>query len=197
MKGCLLVILLALGAFWYFGTGGQDEEKYPASVLAHPEMAKLIKDADHVGVYSADGETDLRGFVSSMLAYQPWWLDYLYKIRALLVRLLGMKQGQVPTHINIPPQDIPLTKGAKVSIFTVVAGKEGAFWLVQASDKHLEAHMGVVVEPSKSTKKKFHLVVVVHYKNWAGPVYFNIIRPFEWIVVRGMVRQGALGSLSL
>ncbi|MGE6761631.1 DUF2867 domain-containing protein [Corallococcus interemptor] len=31
-----------------------------------------------------------------------------------------------------------------------------------------------------------------HYRNWAGPVYFNVIRPFHHLVVARMARHGAL-----
>ena len=194
MKGCLVVVLLALGAFWYFGGDDSPQEKLPASVLQHPELKRLVQDADQVEVYTAEGETDLRGFISSLLAYQPWWLDPLYKVRAVLVRILGMKQGQVPTHISVAPKDIPMAKDQMVSIYRVVAAEEGSFWLVNASEKHLSAHVGVVMEPSKNKRKRFHLLIVVHYKNWAGPVYFNIIKPFERLYVKAMLREGAGGN---
>jgi hypothetical protein len=32
--------------------------------------------------------------------------------------------------------------------------------------------------------------VVVHYKHWTGPVYFNLIRPFHHLVVSRMARAG-------
>ncbi len=195
MKGCLLVILAAVGAFWFLASGDDPNDKTPAPIKGHEEIRRIIEGADHVGVYTVEGETDLRGFVSSMLAYQPWWLDHLYRIRAVLVRLMGMKQGEVPTHISVAPEKIPMKKGSAISIFKVVAAKENSYWLANASDKHLSAHVGVVMEPSKDRKKTFHLLIAVHYKNWAGPVYFNIIKPFEKIIVKGMAREGARGGL--
>jgi len=30
----------------------------------------------------------------------------------------------------------------------------------------------------------------VHYKNWAGPAYFNLIRPFHHLRVWRMTRMG-------
>jgi len=39
-------------------------------------------------------------------------------------------------------------------------------------------------------RKRFHIGTAVHYHNWAGPVYFNVIRPFHHIVVSQMMKAG-------
>ncbi|WP_422698682.1 DUF2867 domain-containing protein [Desulfosarcina cetonica] len=31
----------------------------------------------------------------------------------------------------------------------------------------------------------------MRYRNWTGPVYFNLIRPFHHLVVREMMKAGA------
>ena len=123
-------------------------------------------------------------------------MTQLYHVRAVLVRLLGMKQEETPQAVFIPPDKVPMEKGAAVSFFRVVAAKENSYWVVKASDKHLTAHMAVVVEPITNKLKKFHLVIVVHYHNWTGPVYFNLIRPFEHIIVKLMAREGAKGAVA-
>jgi hypothetical protein len=43
-------------------------------------------------------------------------------------------------------------------------------------------------------KRRFHVVTIVHYNNLAGPVYFNVIRPFHHLVVKQMARRGAHGQ---
>lgn len=36
-----------------------------------------------------------------------------------------------------------------------------------------------------------HVVTVVHYRNWKGPLYFNLIRPFHHLVLGGMTTYAA------
>ncbi|MBC7815075.1 MAG: DUF2867 domain-containing protein, partial [Burkholderiales bacterium] len=57
-------------------------------------------------------------------------------------------------------------------------------------DSHLSAMLGVAVEPLSGDQKRFHVVTVVYYHNWAGPLYFNVIRPFHHLVVSSMARAG-------
>ncbi|WP_218919788.1 DUF2867 domain-containing protein [Streptosporangium roseum] len=54
-----------------------------------------------------------------------------------------------------------------------------------ATESHLTACLAVVAEPGR-----FHVVTVVKYHRWTGPVYFNAIRPFHHLVVLGMARAG-------
>jgi len=39
--------------------------------------------------------------------------------------------------------------------------------------------------------KRYYIVTIVHYLHWAGPAYFNLIRPFDRLVVARMARAGA------
>ncbi|XXF76233.1 DUF2867 domain-containing protein [Myxococcaceae bacterium GXIMD 01537] len=47
--------------------------------------------------------------------------------------------------------------------------------------------------PVKGQRRRFHVATIVRYRRWAGPVYFNVIRPFHHLVVRGMLRHAARG----
>lgn len=61
----------------------------------------------------------------------------------------------------------------------------------EAKDKHLDGLLGVVLEPLPDQQQKlFHVLTVVYYRNWAGPVYFNVIRPFHHLVVGSMAIAG-------
>ncbi|MCP5103876.1 MAG: DUF2867 domain-containing protein, partial [bacterium] len=39
-----------------------------------------------------------------------------------------------------------------------------------------------------------HVVTIVHYKHWTGPVYFNLIRPFHHLVIRRMMKAALKNS---
>lgn len=147
--------------------------------------------ADHVDVKTVESRATLREFLAGLMSYQPAWVTALFGVRAVFVRLLGMRQPRVPRSADLRPEDIPMTAGGTASFFTVRHAEEEHVWVVAAEDKHLEAILAVVVEPTLGSARRFHVVTLVHYRNWAGPVYFNVIRPFHHLVVGGMARRAA------
>lgn len=156
-----------------------------------PEIAPLLEGADHVDIKVVEGAVTLRQFVAALFAYQPGWITLLYRVRAVFVRLLGMRQKGVPRPMKMRPEDVPMTPGDPAAFFTVVAAQEDRYLFAEATEQHLTAKLGVVVEPLNHERRRFYVVTVVHYHKWTGPVYFNFIRPFHHIVVRQMARAGA------
>jgi hypothetical protein len=156
-----------------------------------PEFAALWENADHIDVKSVIGSVDLRTFLANMLSYQPDWVAALYRVRAVFVRFLGMHQRGLARRKSLTPETIPMQAGQRAIFFTVRMAKEEHYWIAEAKDTHLSAIIGVVVEPlPEQEQKRFHVVTIVYYNNWAGPVYFNVIRPFHHLVVRGMTTAG-------
>jgi hypothetical protein len=157
-----------------------------------PEVLRpFARGADHVDVKTVESQATLREFLAGFMSYQPAWVTALYGVRAVFVRLLGMRQHGLPRQKPLRPEDIPMTPGSAASFFTVRHAEEDHVWVVAATDTHLEATLAVVVEPTDGPQRRFHVVSMVHYRNWAGPVYFNVIRPFHHLVVGAMVRHGA------
>jgi hypothetical protein len=162
----------------------------------YPEITALLKGADHVDVKIVEGHASLREFIAAMLSYYPWWIVSLYYVRAVFVRLLGMRQPGRPDELpRLKPEDISMTAGEHAAFFIVHLAREEEYWIAETpEDKHLQAHFGIVVEPVNHNLNRFHVVTIVHYKHWTGPVYFNTIRPFHHLVVRRMARAGATPS---
>jgi len=154
------------------------------------ELKPLLDGADHIDVKTVEGNVPLNRFIASAFGYMPWWLKMLYQLRAPLVRVLGMKQESLPFQDKLKPEDIPFAKGGKALFFTVAIADVDRFWFAEARDKHLSAYLGCVVEPLVGGRRRYHFATVVHYRDWSGPVYFNIIRPFHHIVVRSMALAG-------
>ena len=46
-----------------------------------------------------DFTSRLRGMIASMLSYYPWWIVGLYRIRTLVVRMLGLVQHAAPDEL--------------------------------------------------------------------------------------------------
>ena len=144
-----------------------------------PQIAPLLKGSNHVDVKTIEGQTSLRQFMASMLSYYPGWIVFLYRIRAILGKLLGLYKQPVPEALpKLGPEDVSFVE-------------EKHYWVGETpEDKHLSAFFGVVVEPMEDHRKRFHVATIVHYKHWTGPVYFNLIRPFHHLVVGRMMRAG-------
>ena len=163
-----------------------------------PSLVDLLSAADHVDVKSVMGDCNLREFIAGMFSYYPGWMKNLYRIRWGFVRLLGMKQEGIPqsSHMRMKPESVPMEPGAKATFFTVEMAEDGRFWVASATESHLTAYLGVVVEPL-AQGNRFHVLTIVNYHNWTGPVYFNVIRPFHHIVVGQMAKAGAANTNNL
>jgi hypothetical protein len=155
-----------------------------------PVLEPLLAKANHVDVKTIDSAADMRTFIAGMMSYTPFWLKFLYGVRWLFVRLLGMRQEGVPLAQPLHPSDISFTPGDAATFFTVTMAEPEKYWVAEAADTHLTAYIGVVAE-SFTQGNRFHVVTIVHYRHWTGPVYFNVIRPFHHIVVRQMMKAGA------
>jgi Protein of unknown function (DUF2867) len=150
--------------------------------------------ANHFDEKVIEGEVNLREFLAGFLSYYPSWIQALYAVRAGFVRLLGMRQHGMPKLPNLRPEDVSFQPGVQETIFQVRAASEDAYWIAAASDTHLTASLIVVAEPLNGSQRRFHIGTVVHYHNWAGPIYFNVIRPFHHVVVKAMAQAGVRRS---
>lgn len=154
-----------------------------------PALEPLLHGADHLDVKSFASRRTLPDFLARMLGYTPWWLGALFKVRQGLAKLLGLAHV-IPEKTPLGAADIDFSPGAAVGFFTTVDGSPDSFWIGEASDKHLRAFIGVVAEPGE-VGTLFHVLTIVHYRHWTGPVYFNLIRPFHHLIVHCMGKYAA------
>ncbi len=159
-----------------------------------PEFADLFKGANHIDVKMVEGDVTLRSFIAGMISYQPMWVTFLYGVRAVFVRFLGMKQEELPQAVKIDPTRVPMLPGENLTFFKVELAKENKYWAAAADDKHLKAYLAIATRAQANGKTRFYVFTIVHYHNWAGPVYFNVIRPFHHVVV-GRMTQAGVGAL--
>ncbi len=155
-----------------------------------PPLDSVISDADHVDIKTAESSLSLREFVAGMMNYQPGWMSFLYRVRWLFVRLLGMKQEGIPHVPHLTPEDIPMTPGKMLAFFEVKLAEEDRYICMSATEKHLTAALAVVCEPIDAGHNRFYVLTVVHYHHWTGIIYFNVIRPFHHVVVNHMIQAG-------
>ena len=155
-----------------------------------PAIDGMVATADHVDVKIFEGEVTLRAYLANMLSYNPGWMSFLYRVRWLFVRLLGMKQEGIPQMKQLRPEEINFTPGESAGFLEVKACAEDHFYVAGATESHLTAHLAVVREPLDKSLSRFYVITIDHYHRWTGPVYFNVIRPFHHVVVRQMGQAG-------
>ncbi|MFW5489380.1 MAG: DUF2867 domain-containing protein [Desulfovibrio sp.] len=156
-----------------------------------PEIAALCDGADHVDVKQTVSTKSLREFIAAALSYMPGWMVALYKVRAVFVRLLGLKQDGYPGKNKVAPQDVIFTPGDMGTFFKVKGGQEDQYWIAGATEKHLSGYLAIAADPLPDGTKRFHLATIVYYHHWTGRIYFNIIRPLHHVVVWAMLRHAA------
>lgn len=156
-----------------------------------PQISDLLAGADYVDVKTKRSSVGLREFVAAMMAFEPGWVRFLFRLRKYLVRLIGLRQGGMPSAPRWTAAEVPMRAGQRASFFTVRKAVEGMVWAADVEERHLRAQLCVLAEP-----EQYRIVTIVHYRHWTGRLYFNLIRPFHHVVVSGMAHAGARGLAS-
>jgi hypothetical protein len=156
----------------------------------YSELKNYFAGADHIDVKTIESRANLREFIAGMLSYHPPWLVYLFRIRTVLVSILGLvKHESFSALPSVTPDGLAFEPGKPASFFTVRAAREETYWVSETpEDKHLVAFIAVIAQPVGTMGTRYSVFTSVFYKHWTGPVYFNLIRPFHHIVVRSMMR---------
>jgi hypothetical protein len=154
-----------------------------------PGMAGLLDGADHVDVHALDGTGSVLGLGAGILSYRPGWMALLWRVRVWLLGMLGQGARAVPDRKRWTSANLPRTPGERAGIFTVVRSDGETHWIAEGRESHLEAAVAVCSAPLTDGRSRFYVVTVVRYRNPAGRVYFNVIRPFHHLVVRAAMRS--------
>ncbi len=161
----------------------------PWPVVDAPELAALVRDADHVDVASTTAAASLAEFVTAALSWEPAWLRALYRARAVLVRILRLDHPDLSASADPHEQTLSLVPGTAAGFFTVTDAAEDHYVVLAAADTHLTAYLVVVADKREPYgRRRFRLVTIVHHHRWTGHVYFTLIRTFHHLVVKAMTR---------
>lgn len=163
------------------------------AISRHSELDPFLNDVDYTDIKQIDADTNLREFIAGMLSYCPWWMVLLFRVRKILVNLLGLVKHEIPEDPpSLSPEDVSFTPGDQVTFFVVRKGVEERYWVSETlEDKHLTAFFGVVADRLSSGMTRFTVITTIRYLHWSGPVYFNLIRPFHHLVVWRMMKTAA------
>lgn len=159
------------------------------AVAEDPRFRRFFQGMNHSDVKTIIADVSLRQFIAGMLSYHPWWLDMLFRVREILVNLLGLVKHDLPERAAALSADaVSFVPGDQSLFFIVREAEENRFWVAETPpDKHLTAYFGVVAQRHEEGMTRFSVFTTVRYLHWTGPVYFNLIRPFHHLVVARMM----------
>lgn len=154
-----------------------------------PAFREHMTGADHVDSHDIDGNVPFRKHLAAALNWMPGWLRFLYRVRSVLARIMRLDHADVVGNERFDADTFPMQPGQKVGPFEVVSAQEENHWMAMAEDRHLAGYICMAVEELGEDCKRYHCTTIVRYRNWLGPVYFNMIRPFHHLIVLGMLRD--------
>jgi len=161
-----------------------------AYVLTHEVYQQVAVNADHIDIKSIDSTNTMPEFIAAAFNYQPDWMTFLYRVRQVFVRFLGMRQERIPKPPQLTPDTLDLTVGKHIAFFRIEQVEPDNYLVLSIEESHLKASLALFREPLSNGLSRYYGVTLVHYNSWAGPVYFNTIRPFHHIVVQKMLKAG-------
>lgn len=115
---------------------------------------------------------------------RPIWIDWLFKLRAILVKPFGLK-----TEINEYAEN--LRKCLICGIphkYISVPSKSGDETVTCNVDKHLTFYLSVIISKKEGDRQSVVLTTLVNFHNLLGHCYFVVIYPFHTILVRAMLK---------
>ena len=143
----------------------------------------VSQEANYTECYQSkvnNGKITLESCLLSLL-YKPQWVKILYKLRNVLVKPFGLK---ATTGSNATPN---VQKGDKFVFFNVLERNEREI-LLFANDKHLEAWFSIQYDVNQDCSV-VTFATVFKYHNLMGRIYFIIIKPFHYLIIRDLLSR--------
>jgi hypothetical protein len=135
--------------------------------------------ADAFRIEIDDRALDARHAAERMLARQPRWIQFLTRLRNILVTPFGLKTSGAS---RTAPREM-------IGIFPIVSETPDRL-VAGFNDKHLDFRLVVDVATSGAARN-VTATTLVKTHNQLGRTYLAIILPFHRLVVRTLLRQFA------
>ena len=110
---------------------------------------------------------DYQEVIKKIFNHSPAWLNFLYKVRNILVKPFGIEGGDILTSEDYIIED---TENEAI---------------MRKDDKHLLFYVSI----AKIGNNLIDVTTVVQYHNALGKVYFFFIKPFHKIIVPRVVKE--------
>lgn len=161
-------------------------ESFPEDSVLSAERANYGY-ADCYTVPLARNDVQSWELVAAFFAAAPAWVDYLFKLRNMLVTPFGLKTGDQGLH----PVDPPFHVGQQISVFRILHMDEHEVVLGE-DDSHLDFRTSLRLQRD-GHNPSLAVSSLVNTKNKLGVLYFMLVKPFHRMIVpvvaRGMMRR--------
>lgn len=176
---------------------GKDKLRISRSGIPAGSWAGQITPVNHTDAYRCDF-VSCKEFTPDDLLVGFWtdWpkpVQWLFNLRNILVKPFGLRGSEDE------PYDLEsvIRNGEKTSISSIVHKSENET-VMFLHDAHLDAYISIYAESSTPEEFKIgegqkqwsvYTITVVRYNKRLGWFYFNAIRPFHHLIVRGMMKH--------
>lgn len=158
------------------------------STIPSDSLVNKYLPADYSDAFECEISTDNKittdDIQISFWTDMPGWINQLFKLRNLLVKPFGLEAGEKKIEDFIDC----VRSGGKCD-FASVSDKSPQETIISLNDKHLQAYLSIHIEELGENRKKIRSISIVHFHYWLGYVYFYIIYPFHYLVVRNALKH--------
>jgi len=102
----------------------------------------------------------------------PWWVNLLMKLRNLLVKPFGLKNGKLKDYIS-----------------NMIKSQSEHEVVVGMTDKHLDFYVEFWCSAKENNTQHIAIATVVKYNNMVGRMYFFFVKPFHKLILRYFINQ--------
>ncbi len=120
-------------------------------------------------------------FVSNLNAQNPASTIWLFKIRDMFVKLLGLKTAGCEEDVREEITSFKGNVGEKIALFQVRARAENEIFTGQ-DDDHLNFGLSFYLEHEED-KYVISLITIVKLNNISGKIYFAFVKPIHIILM--------------
>lgn len=152
-----------------------------------PDSSIILKDfgeVDYCDSYQIIMNTDngLDNIITEIFK-TPKWVNLLMKIRDSIVRIFGLKTGDVKDK-NVASH-YPI--GSKAVLFTVVDRNDREVVMAE-DDSHLNFRISVLMDRNE-TCTYVYLTTIVKFNTIWGRIYFLPVKPFHQIIIKSLLKR--------
>lgn len=158
-----------------------------------PENSVLSEELENYGYADSFEVTLTRDdvqsweLVAAFFASAPAWVEYLFKLRNLLVTPFGLKTGEQ----GLQRIDPPFQVGQQIGVFRILH-MDAHEVVLGEDDKHLDFRTSLCLQRDGHATS-LAISSLVNTKNRLGVLYFALVKPFHRVIVpvvaRGMMRR--------
>ena len=163
-----------------------------AKKMIHPDHSSLdIHASDYFDTYAITlvyqkTDHDLRALISRIASRIPYWILLLLKIRDTAMKYFGLKTQE--KSISIDDFIHALDSQAKqIGIVNIYTNTDHEI-ILGLDDTHLNFKSSLCLERQKNALT-LYISTVVTFNSFWGKLYFFIIRPFHYLIVRSLLNR--------